>query len=258
MALKAYVIAFCFFLLAPVVLVVYVSFSASPYMQLPVTEFSLRWFYRVWEYAPFRDALFTSVKLAVVSSAIAAAISVPAVVGLQKLPARWINLIEGAILSPLAVPYIVIGCATLFYFSALGIGISFTSLVIAHIVVAVPYTFRTSLAVYKSIPRGMEEAARSLGASGARTFLLVTLPLIRPGVFAGFTFAALISLDNLPVSFFFGTPATNTLPVVMLSYLENQFDPSIAALSTVQMLIAIFALLLVEWTFGIRKLIDAR
>ncbi|TPJ38276.1 ABC transporter permease [Mesorhizobium sp. B2-6-5] len=258
MTLRLYVFAFCLFLLAPVLVVVYVSFSASPYVQVPVEAFSLRWFYRVWEYAPFRDALITSIELAVIAGVASTLLTLPAALAVRSLPSNYAAAVEGMILSPLAVPYIVIGCAALFYFSAIGLGLSFIGLVLAHIVVSVPYTFRTCLSVYRSMPAGMEEAARSLGASKLRTFLFVTLPIIRPGVFSGFTFAALISLDNLPVSFFFGTPETNTLPVVMLSYLENQFDPSIAALSTVQMLIAIGCLVLVDRTFGIQKLIDAR
>ncbi len=76
---------------------------------------------------------------------------------------------------------------------------------------------------------------------------------MRPGIFAGGLFAVLISLDNLPISFFFGTSSTNTLPVVMLSYLQNQFDPSVAAVCTVQMALAVVALLVVERIGDIRS-----
>nr|WP_254898760.1 ABC transporter permease subunit [Paraburkholderia atlantica] len=79
---------------------------------------------------------------------------------------------------------------------------------------------------------GFGEAGSVLGASIWRRFWHVTLPLISPGVFAGALFSVLISLDNLGVSYFFGSANTTTLPVVMLSYLQNQFDPSIAAIST--------------------------
>jgi putative spermidine/putrescine transport system permease protein len=123
--------------------------------------------------------------------------------------------------------------------------------------VAVPYISRTVLAVYRSIPPDFEEAAAILGASRSQTLRHVTLPLIRPGIFAGSLFALLISLDNLPLSFFFGSSTTNTLPVVMLSYMQNQFDPSIAAIATVQMLIAITALLVVNALYGVERLTAA-
>jgi putative spermidine/putrescine transport system permease protein len=121
-------------------------------------------------------------------------------------------------------------------------------------VAGIPYIVRTVLAVYRSIPPDLEEAAAILGANRWQVLLHTTLPLVRPGVFAGGLFAILTSLDNLPLSFFFGSSNTNTLPVVMLSYMENQFDPSIAAISTVQMLIAIVVLLLADRVYGIEKL----
>nr|WP_239032025.1 hypothetical protein [Paroceanicella profunda] len=85
-------------------------------------------------------------------------------------------------------------------------------------------------------------------------FRHVTLPLIRPGIMAGSLFSFLTSFDNLPVSYFFGSADTNTLPVVMLSYMEHQFDPSIAALSTLQLLLAVVALIVVDRIYGIDKM----
>ena len=81
--------------------------------------------------------------------------------------------------------------------------------------------------------------------------------MVRPGIFAGALFAVLTSLDNLPLSFFFGGARTSTLPVVMLSYMENQFDPSIAAVSTVQMAVALLVLLMLDRVYGIRRLTAA-
>jgi putative spermidine/putrescine transport system permease protein len=107
------------------------------------------------------------------------------------------------------------------------------------------------------MPAALEEAACILGAGRWDIFRHITLPLIRPGIFAGGLFAVLISLDNLPLSYFFGSSSTNTLPVVMLSYLQNQFDPSVAAVSTVQMAIALVLLLAVDRAYGINRLITA-
>ena len=93
-----------------------------------------------------------------------------------------------------------------------------------------------------------------LGAGRLATFWLVTLPLIRPGIFAGALFAFLISFDNLPISYFFGSASASTLPVVMLSYMQNQFDPAIAAISTVQMGLAVLILLVVDRFYGLRRI----
>ena len=133
------------------------------------------------------------------------------------------------LLAPLSMPMIVLGLALLYYLSALGFGISFASLLIAHTVISIPYIVRTVVGVYRGLGPDYEEAAAILGADRWNILRHVTLPLIRPGIFAGSLFAFLISFDNLPISYFFGSATTNTLPVVMLSYLESQFDPSIAA-----------------------------
>ena len=100
----------------------------------------------------------------------------------------------------------------------------------------------------------LDECAAIMGATRWQTLRYVTLPLVRPGIFAGGLFAVLTSLDNLPLSYFFGSATTNTPPVVMLGYMENQFDPSIAAISMVQMLIAIGALLVLDRVYGIERL----
>jgi putative spermidine/putrescine transport system permease protein len=109
-------------------------------------------------------------------------------------------------------------------------------------------------ATYRGTARSYEEAAALLGANPLQVFWHVILPLIRPGIIAGSLFSFLVSFDNLPISYFFGQPGTLTLPVVMLSYMEHQFDPSIAALSTLQLLLAIVGLVIVDRLYGIDKM----
>ena len=155
-------------------------------------------------------------------------------------------MISNLLLAPISVPAIVLGFALLYFLAALSFGLSFLALLVAHTVAGIPYIVRTVLATYRAVPAELEECASILGAGRWQIFWHLTLPLVRPGIFAGGMFAVLTSMDNLPLSFFFGSASVNTLPVVMLSYMENQFDPSIAAISTVQMVIAVAALLC--WT----------
>lgn len=253
-ALTGFVIAFFAFILAPILVVVVISFTSAGYAAFPVPGWSLRWFYRIWEYEPFLDAMITSVQVAMLSTLLSCLLAVPAALYLARARAGWANVLATFLLSPLSMPMIVIGFSSLFFLNGIGIGISFTALVITHTVVCLPYVLRTVIAVYRSLPPSYEEAAAILGAGPLRTFREVTLPLIRPGIAAGSLFSFLTSFDNLPVSFFFGSAQTNTLPVVMLSYIENRFDPSIAALSTLQLLLALVCLLLADRVYGIRKM----
>ncbi|KND62141.1 Spermidine Putrescine ABC transporter permease component potC [Candidatus Burkholderia verschuerenii] len=215
---------------------------------------SLRWYRRFLEYKPFTDSLITSLLLAGASTVLAIVLAVPAALELARSHSRTANAVTSFLLSPIAVPPLVVGLSSLYYLSELGIGNSFLALLITHTCVSVPYVLRTTIAACRNLSPGYGEAASVLGASIGQRFVHVTLPLISPGIFAGALFSVLISLDNLGVSYFFGSANTTTLPVVMLSYLQNQFDPSIAAISTVQMTIAIVFLLAVERIYGLRSM----
>ena len=256
-AFGLYAWLFVAFILAPIASVVIVSFSSASFIVFPMPGLSLAWYRRILEYRPFIDSMIVSAQLALASAALAALLGVPAALALARSRSLWATTAANLLLAPVSVPAIVLGFALLYQLSAWGLGLSFTSLLIAHTVAGIPYLVRTVLATYRAIPAQLEEAASILGASRLQVLWFTTLPLVRPGIFAGALFAVLTSLDNLPLSFFFGGARTNTLPVVMLSYMENQFDPSIAAVSVVQMLVAMAALLLLDRTYGIQRLTAA-
>lgn len=256
-ALGLFTVLFAIFTFAPLAIVTVVSFSASQFLSFPIQAWSVHWYGQIIAYRPFIDSFIVSFELAFASTALGALVGVPAAIAIGRRHTGWAAGVAMLLLSPISIPAIVLGFALLYYLSALGFGQSFLSLLLAHATVAVPYVTRTVLAVYRATGPALEEAAFILGASRWSTFRLVTLPLIRPGIFAGGLFAVLISLDNLPLSYFFGSSSTNTLPVVMLSYLQNQFDPSVAAVSTVQMVIALVLLVAVDRVYGVDRLIAA-
>lgn len=247
-------VGFFIYLVVPIFVVVAVSFTAANYVSFPIQGFSVRWFHRIIEYKPFTDALWVTLRVAIASTLVAVLVGVPAALYLVRARNAATEVIMAFLLSPLSMPMIVLGLALLFYLSAIGLGISLASLIIAHTVVGLPYVVRTVAGVYRGAPRELEESASIIGATRWQIIRYVVLPQIRPGIFAGAMFSILVSIDNLPISFFFGSPSTNTLPVVMLSYLEHQFDPSIAAISTVQMLIALAGLVVIERMYGLKHL----
>ncbi len=252
-ALVVFVVLFFTFLLAPILVVVVVSFSSLGYIGFPIPGFSLRWFQRIAEYQPFLDGFRVSIELAAASTVLAMLLGIPAGLAVARSSRRWAQWSAAFLLSPISMPMIVLGYSQLYYFSALGLGTSFLSLWLAHTVIGIPYIVRMVVGVYRSMPADYEESAMLLGAGRLSALWWVTLPMIRPGIFAGALFCFLVSFDNLPISYFFGSPATSTLPVVILSYVQNQFDPSIAAVSTVQMAMALIILLLLDRFYGLRR-----
>lgn len=253
-ALSLFMLGLFIFLIAPLAIVVLVSFNASANVVFPPAGYSLRWFAHVFAYSPFIDAIINSLKLGILATLISIAIGVPAVLALGRYRFPLRDSIEAFLLSPLSLPMIVLGIALLVYFGQLGVGLPFWGLMAGHVVVTVPYIVRTTVAVYRGLDRSIEEAAMVLGASPWHTFRLVTLPLLRSGVFAGAIFAFLISFDNVPISIFLVNTNTTTLPVVILSYLVYNFDPSIAAISTLEMALVIFVLALLERFYGLNQI----
>lgn len=256
-ALALFVAVFFVFMLAPIFVVVVVSFTSASYVAFPIPGWSLKWFANIFAWQPFVDALIVSAQVGVGATLLSCLLGVPACLWLARSQAAWASALMTFLLSPLSMPMIVIGFASLFFMSRLGIGVSFTALLITHTIVCLPYVLRTVAGVYSTLPRSYEEAAAILGANPLLVFWHVTLPLIRPGIVAGSLFSFLTSFDNLPVSYFFASASTNTLPVAMLSYLEHQFDPTIAALSALQLAFAVVTLIIVDRIYGIKKMMVA-
>src|SRR5690606_16979112 len=151
--------------------------------------------------------------------------------------------ISGLVVAPLIVPYVIIGLSA--YALALQLGLTETTLgfVLIHTAIAVPYVVINVTASLASFDRRLEQAALSLGAGPLSTFLRVTLPIIAPGIAAGAVFAFITSWDEVVISIFLSGPGMTTLPVRMWSGVRVQIDPTVAAVSTMLLLVtvAVFA-----------------
>jgi putative spermidine/putrescine transport system permease protein len=256
-ALNAYVIIMSVFLVAPIVVVVIAAFTSGEFITFPPQSFSLRWFDKVIRDPEFISPLWNSIRLGASATVVASALAVPAAIALVRgdIPGR--RLIESFLLAPLSLPTIILAVGLLFFTAQIGLGASFTSLLIGHVVIVIPYVLRTVLGVYMSANHETEDAARVLGANPLQTFWHVTLPTIRPGILAGGIFAFLMSFDEVAVSILLSNTDTTPLPVSILSYLVYNYDPSVAAISTIQIAIVIVVLLVLERVFGIRNVMFA-
>ncbi|RMF83676.1 MAG: ABC transporter permease, partial [Nitrospinota bacterium] len=249
-----YILLLFLFLAAPILIVIVVSFNPEGYVRFPPSGVSLRWFQAVFMDKTFVTAIINSGKLAFLATLISLGLGIPAAVALGRYQFPGKYLIEAFLLSPLSLPMIVLGIALLFYVNKIGLGLSFSSLLAGHVVITIPYILRTVVGVYRGMDRTVEEAAMVLGANSWATFYHITLPHLKPGIIAGAIFAFLLSFDNVPVSIFLTTPETTTLPVALLSYLVYNFDPSIAAISTLEMAFVMVAMFIVERLYGLQKL----
>jgi putative spermidine/putrescine transport system permease protein len=226
-------------LVLPTLVVVPMSFSDSSYLTFPPEEWSLRWFRNYVTDPAWRDSTLASLRVAVLVTLLAVVLGTAAAIGLVRGQVRFKAAISGLVIAPLIVPYVIVGLAA--YAVALELGLTETTLgfVLVHTALAVPYVVVNVAAALASFDRRLEEAAMSLGASPIVTFQKVTLPLIAPSVAAGALFSFITSWDEVVVSLFLSGPDLTTLPVRMWSGVRVQIDPTVAAVSTMLLLLTI-------------------
>lgn len=220
------------YLVAPVIVVVATAFTTTAYPVFPPQGFTLQWFERFLGMPEFTEAIRRSALLAFSSTLVATVLGTFSALSLARYRFRGREAISAFMLSPILFPTIVFGLALLVFYSRVGLSGSFIGLVIAHSVLTTPFVIRLVMASLAEFDPAVEEASRNLGAGWWRTFLQVTLPLIRPGVLAGAVFAFIISFDELVVTLFLAGPDMTTLPVRIYTYVEFSSDPTISAIST--------------------------
>lgn len=240
-ALWLYLAAVSIFLAVPVFIVVLISFDTADYVQFPPRGLTLKWFEYVFASESLMLALRNSAIVGVGCTLMALAVGVPAALVVARRRFLGRDTLYALLLSPLTVPWIVVGLAILFLWVSLGLEKTLFGLMVGHAVVGLPYVVRTCVAVLSGIAPSYELAARTLGAGRIRTFFLITLPMMRMGIVAGAVFSFLISFINVPVPLFMTTSDNLTLPVAIFSYMLSNFDPGVAAISTVQLVLILLA-----------------
>ena len=236
------------FLLGPILAVIFASFEAGQtyHFAFPPKNFSVEWYGKIPQ--RYLHALGVSILVAGVSAVIATLLGAAAALALVRGRLAATELLQSYFLLPLQIPFVVTGVVFLQFYNQLAIatGIdllgSIAGLVIAHVFVTIPYSIGTVGSVLVRANPRLEEAARTLGASETAVFRRVLLPTLRPGLFAGFFYAFIVSFGDVPISIFIASEKMTPLPVEIFSTLQFDFDPAVLALSTI--VVALSALLI--------------
>jgi len=250
LAFRSLVIAVFAFVVMPLVVIVWAAFFSDKILTFPPKGYTLSWFTRAWELRDFSQGFAMSLKVGAVATFCSLVLGVPAALAIERFPFPGRETVRQLLLAPMYVPAIVAGAAVYVYFVQVEIltevqfAATFGGLVIAHTLVALPWTMRLVCASLATANTTSEDAARSLGANALQTFFLVTLPIIRPGIIAAAMFSFIASFSDLEKSLFLVGPGKTTLPIAIVNYLEWNLDSTIAAVATVQIFIIGAALLL--------------
>ena len=242
------------FLVAPILVIVPLSFNAEPYftftegmLRLDPDAWSLRWYRSIVEDEQWGRALVNSMIIGVAATLLATTLGTVAALGLANsaMPAR--RLAMGILISPMITPVIIVAVGVFFFYSKLGLAQTHLGLILAHAALGAPFVVITVTATLAGFDQTLMRAAASLGARPLTRFRRVQLPLIAPGVFSGGLFAFAASFDEVVVVLLMGGLEQRTIPRQMWSGIREQISPTILAVATLLIIFAVLVLFTVEW-----------
>ena len=255
-----------FFLIAPLVAIIPISFSKSPFMLF--TEGMMSWppDPEAWSFRWYRymvgictDKNLTtpcsnkwmvgtvnSFFIGFVSTFIATALGTMAALGLSRPHMPFKAIIMSILISPMIVPLIITAAGMFFFYAKVNLVYSFTGIILAHVALSTPFVVITVTATLVGFDTNMTRAAQSLGARPIKTFFKVIMPLILPGVISGALFAFITSFDEVVVVMFMASLNELTIPKQMWAGIRQEISPVILCMATCLVLLSIFLLTTVE------------
>lgn len=239
------------FLMGPLIIVLGASVSDTSYLTFPPQGFTLHWFERIFEMGAFRRTIITSLQIAFLATGLALLIGIPAAYALNRYRIQLPSWLSTLFVLPILVPEIVLGFSLL---RSVAVGYQtpiFATLLMGHTLIVLPYCVRVISASLASFDFSIEEAAISLGSRPLKTFFTIVLPNVRSGVIAAFILAFITSINDVSVSLFLTGPGVSTLPIQILAHVEQFFDPVIASVSVLLMLLTVAVMAVVERTLGL-------
>jgi putative spermidine/putrescine transport system permease protein len=239
------------FLLGPLVIIFGAAISDTSYLTFPPQGLTLHWFENIWNISAFRRTIVTSLQIAFLATGLALIIGIPAAYALNRYRIQLPGWLSTLFILPILVPELVLGFSLL---RSINVGAGFPifmTLLVGHTLLVLPYVVRVISAALSSFDFSIEEAAISLGSPAAKTFFTIVLPNVRSGVIAAFILAFITSINDVSISLFLTGPGISTLPIQILAHVEQFFDPTIASVSVLLMVLTVIVMAIVERTLGL-------
>lgn len=259
--IKGITLVLVLLLLAPIVMVVVMSFTAATTLQFPPPGLSLRWYAEVWALLTGPDAgmarlgesLAVSLQIAAATAIVCVLAGVPASYALVRMRFRGRGLVEELLGLPVVFPTVVLGVALLMLVSFTGLDLGMGQIVIAHAIIGLPFMMRNCMASMQGIDPVLQEAAKTLGASSLRAFAEIVLPLAREGIVSGALLAFIISFNEFTLSYFLYTIDVFPLSIWLFQQSNTSFSPAIFAVSTLTIVITVGVILAVDLLAGWKR-----
>ena len=241
------------FLIAPILVIIPLSFNAEPYftftegmISLKSEAYSTRWYADIAKNPQWAFSAVNSIIVAVCSTLLATFLGTLAALGLSQSHMPYKSAVMGVLISPMIVPLIISAAGMFFFYSNIGLAQTLPGLILAHAVLGTPFVVITVTATLTGFDNSLTRASQSLGADSRKTFFKVQMPLILPGVISGALFAFITSFDEVVIVFFLAGFEQRTIPRQMWAGIREQISPTILAVATILVLVSILLLTTVE------------
>jgi len=242
-----------FFLIAPIAVVIPLSFNAQDFftftpemLRLDPEGYSLKHYRDFFSSPDWQQALWNSLTIAPFATVLSVGFGTLAAIGLSQPHVPFRRAIMAILISPMIVPLIISAAGMYFFYSRLGLQGTTLGVVLAHAALGIPFVIITVTATLVGFDRSLTRAAANMGANPVTTFFKVQMPLILPGVISGALFAFITSFDEVVVVLFVGSAGQKTLPWQMFLGLREQISPTILAVATILVVLSIMLLTTVE------------
>jgi putative spermidine/putrescine transport system permease protein len=240
-------------LVAPSIVVILTSLTDSQSLRFPPQGLSLRWYVALLQADQMQRAAWNSLVVAFWTTILSCGLGTAAALAVSGNKSAWARFCDVLFMSPLLLPALAFGFASLVFVYKAGFRPNLFFLVMGHVVVCVPFVLRTTLASLSQLDPALADASASLGAGSLMTFWRVTLPLISRGIFAGGFLAFMASFDNVPVSLFLADERTEVLPIHLWQQIETNLDVRTAAASGLIVILTIIAMVVAERFAGLTR-----
>jgi putative spermidine/putrescine transport system permease protein len=242
-----------FFLIAPIIVIIPLSFNAENFftftpamLSLDPDGYSLKHYKDFFTNSDWQQALWNSARIAPMATILSVAFGTLAAIGLSQPHVPFRRAIMAVLISPMIVPLIISAAGMFFFYSRIGLQGTYWGVVLAHAALGIPFVIITVTATLVGFDRSLTRAAANLGADPVTTFFRVQMPLILPGVISGGLFAFITSFDEVVVVLFVGSAGQKTLPWQMFTGLREQISPTILAVATLLVAISVVLLATLE------------
>ena len=247
------------YILLPVVLVIWMSFFSSEMILFPPKSYSIKWYLNLMSKRNFISAAKLSVEVAITATIISVIIGTLTSIGLNQRRFRGREWLQTYFLAPLTIPTIVTGIAIYATLTTIGRAVgqklvpSTAVLILGHVIITIPWAIRLINSGMSGVDKRLEDAALNLGASRLQAYLFVVLPQIRSSIMAAGIFTFIVSFNNLEMSLMLVGPGQSMLPIETLNYVLWNMDPTIAAISSLQVVSVLLLLLIVNKLVGLNN-----